>query len=117
MGTSGGLTVDQMIEDAEALAVLTAPCLTGTLTTLQSAAVRAVLRGAILRWNDSGSGALSAQAAGPFSQTLDTRQERRGMFWPSEIGQLQGICGSTAGIYTVSLAGPDPSPSPIDGWA
>lgn len=86
-----------MIDDATAVALLTAPCLAtededNPLTALQLAAVKAVLRGAILRWDEAGSGALSAQTAGPFSQTLDTRTQRRGMFWPSEIEQLQNIC-------------------------
>lgn len=85
-----------MIDDATATALLAAPCLGGTgddaLTELQQAGVKALLRGAILRWNEAGTGALSSQTAGPFSQTLDTRTQRRGMFWPSEIEQLQNIC-------------------------
>lgn len=99
---------EQMIADAEALAVLAAPCLTEPdslvlLTATQRAAVKAVLRGAILRWHDTGSGALQAQQVGPFGQTYDTRQARRGMFWPSEITQLQDICGGTSagGIFAV----------------
>lgn len=99
---------DAMIEDAEAMAVLAAPCITAE-GFAQTAAVRAILRGAIIRWNDSGSGALTAQSAGPFGQTLDTRQERRGMFWPSEIVALQNLCSTNqGGAYTLSLAGPDP---------
>lgn len=83
-----------MIDDASAIALLAAPCLSDeeALTDTQRAAVKAVLRGAIIRWNDAGSGAVSQQTAGPFSQTLDTRTQRRGMFWPSEIEQLQNIC-------------------------
>ena len=95
-----------MIEDAEAMALLAAPCITAEAFTNQ-AAVKAILRGAVMRWAEAGSGALQAQTAGPFGQTLDTRQERRGMFWPSEIVQLQGLC-ATGAVYSVSLAGPDP---------
>ena len=80
-----------MIDDAEAMAVLAAPCITSETFTNQ-AAVKAILRGAVLRWNDSGSGALQAQTAGPFGMQVDTRQQRRGMFWPSEITQLQELC-------------------------
>lgn len=99
---------EAMIDDAEAMALLAAPCI-ATEGFAHTTAVRAILRGAVLRWNDSGSGALQAQTAGPFGQTLDTRQERRGMFWPSEIVALQNLCGTTAGgVYSVSLAGPDP---------
>ncbi len=90
---------EQMIADAEAMAVLAAPCLdvddSGvTLTDNQENAVKAVLRAAILRWHEAGTGALQSQQVGPFGQTFDTRQQRRGMFWPSEIEQLQSICGS-----------------------
>lgn len=99
--------VEAMIEDAEAMAVLAAPCISAA-NFAHMAAVRAILRGAVLRWNDSGSGALQAQTAGPFGQTLDTRQERRGMFWPSEIVALQSLCvDSQGGVYSTSLAGPD----------
>lgn len=95
-----------MIEDAEAMAVLVAPCIGAEGFTF-GAALKAILRGAILRWNDSGTGALSAQTAGPFGQTLDTRQERKAMFWPSEIEQLQNLCADLGGVaYTTSLAGP-----------
>lgn len=95
-----------MIDDAEAMAVLAAPCITAA-GFAYTAAVKAILRGAVLRWNDAGSGALQAQQAGPFGQTLDTRQERRGMFWPSEIVALQSFCADAqGGVYSTSLAGP-----------
>lgn len=98
---------EAMIEDAEAIALLAAPCIAADGFAYGSA-VKAILRGAVLRWNEAGSGALQAQNAGPFGQTLDTRQERRGMFWPSEIVSLQGLCAdATGGVYSVSLAGPD----------
>ena len=99
-----------MIDDAMALAARVAPCIL-TADFQYGAAAKAILRGAILRWNDSGSGALSAQAAGPFSQTLDTRQQRRGMFWPSEIEQLQDLCkgDETSGAFAVdTLAATSP---------
>ncbi len=106
---------DVMIEDAEALAVLAAPCLAADfdppLSVPNIAAVKAILRGAILRWNEAGTGALASQNAGPFGQTLDTRQQRRNMFWPSEIEQLRDICKGDAGnggafsVDTVGLGG------------
>lgn len=91
---------DAMIEDAEAMAALAAPCITTPEFLAEQhlvAAVKAVLRGAILRWNDSGSGAVTQQGAGPFQQTIDTRQTRRAMFWPSEIGQLRDLCDEFSG--------------------
>ena len=97
----------EMIEDATALAALAAPCINDDAFA-NDVAVRAILRGAILRWNESGSGAVQSVQSGPFGQTLDTRQERRSLFWPSEIVQLQGLCSVGGSSYTVSLAGPDP---------
>lgn len=99
---------EAMIADAEAQAILAAPCLVDDETDLsahQVAAVKAVLRSAILRWNDSGTGAFVQETAGPFSVIQDTRQFRRSLFWPSEIDQLQSICasftGAQAGAFTV----------------
>lgn len=82
-----------MIEDALALAARVAPCIL-TDAFEHDGAAKAILRGAILRWNDTGTGAVTQQAAGPFSQTIDTRQDRKSLFWPSEIKQLQELCGS-----------------------
>lgn len=103
---------EAMIEDAEAMAVLAAPCIAAD-GFANTAAVKAILRGAVIRWNDSGSGAYQqrTQTAGAFAlgETFDTRQERRSMFWPSEIVSLQSLCASAqGGAYSVSLAGPDP---------
>ena len=101
-----------MIEDAEAMAVLAAPCLADAEFRADSAlvgVVKAILRGAILRWHDAGSGAVTQQGAGPFQQTVDTRTTRKGMFWPSEITQLRDLCAKfngsdTGGAFTVDTA-------------
>lgn len=109
---------EAMIADAEAQAILTAPCLP-TLTVVPDdetpeqeaarlaklAAIKSILRSSILRWNDSGSGAVQSQQAGPFGQTLDTRVQRRGMFWPSEIDQLESMCASaSSGAFSIDTA-------------
>lgn len=105
---------DAMIEDATAMAVRVAPCIAipaedeGALSEADQAAVKAIVRNAILRWNDAGTGSLAGlqQAAGSFqvSQTLDTRSPRRGLLWPTEIADLQAICsdGSASGAYEVN---------------
>jgi len=80
-----------MIDDALATAERVAPCITSEDFAYPAAAM-ALLRGAIIRWAEAGSGALQSQTAGPFGQVVDTRQPRRGMFWPSEIEQLQDLC-------------------------
>lgn len=112
-----------MIADAEAMAVLTAPCLPGLTVAPEGetpeeqavrlaklAAVKAVLRGAILRWNDAGSGAVVAEqhTVGPFGvQNTLSPAARKSMFWPSEIEQLQGICsdGEQGKAYAVDTVG------------
>lgn len=104
-----------MIEDAEAQAILTAPCLPDLLVEPEDetaaalalrlanrAAVKSILRGAILRWNDAGSGVVTQQQVGPFGQTI-TQAPRRNMFWPSEIEQLQGICKGTDGAKSFAV--------------
>lgn len=100
---------EAMIEDAMAMASLVAPCITeDDLDPKKAAAAKAVIRGAILRWHESGTGAAVSQTALGFSQTLDTRQERRGMYWPSEIEQLQKICqavSESSGAWSYDTAG------------
>lgn len=82
-----------MIDDALADASRVAPCITSDdLTPEKVAQFKAVLRTAILRWNEAGSGALQQQVAGSFSITTDTRQAPRGRFWPSELDALREIC-------------------------
>lgn len=98
-------TIDQvkaesMIEDAEAMAALAAPCITNPefmIRTELMAAVKAVLRSAVLRWNEAGAGAVTQRGAGPFQETVDNRQQRRTMFWPSEVEQLRDICAQFGG--------------------
>src|SRR5699024_11849332 len=100
---------EAMAADEEAMAVLAAPCLSEldpTEDAAKVAAVKAVLRGAILRWNDAGAGVITQQGAGPFQQTIDATKTRRGMFWPSEITQLRDLCSSTddGSTFTIDTA-------------
>lgn len=101
---------EAMIEDAIAQAVIVAPCLETTTDPKVLAAARAILRGALVRWHEAGSGAkvTKQQTAGIFSQTdtLDNSQKRRGAFWPSEIVDLQKLCKRSSGKpYTIELVG------------
>lgn len=92
----------EMITDALALAARIAPCIADS-DFQYAAAAKAILRGAVLRWNDSGSGALQTENMGQYGYSVDTRQQRRGMFWPSEIEQLQQLCqtGETSGAFDI----------------
>lgn len=91
----GDELAEAMIADALALAARVAPCILGdTLPDSDVAAVKAVVRGAILRWHDSGNGAYVQQQAGQYQLTTDNRQTRRSLFFKSEINELQAICGT-----------------------
>jgi hypothetical protein len=49
---------------------------------------------------------MQTQTAGPFGYTLDNRQQRRGLFQPSEIEQLQNLCkGADTGAFAVDTVG------------
>lgn len=100
---------DAMIADAVAMAAQVAPCISTDdfqANVDKMSALKAILRGAVLRWNDAGSGAISQRTAGPFQQTLDTTHERRSMYWPSEISQLEALCktDSTGGAFAFDTA-------------
>lgn len=104
-----GLRVDDMIDDAEARALLAAPCLAvpGDLTEDQRKAVKAILRGALMRWSDAGTGVVQSESSGTLSTTVDTTIVRRGLFWPSEVAELQKICsdGQSGKVFAVDTAG------------
>jgi len=84
-----------MIADALALAARVAPCIEDE-EFIYPAAAKAILRGAILRWADQGSGSGPALVAGVFGATPQN-QPRRNLFYPSEISQLQALCGGGRG--------------------
>ena len=94
--------VDLLVAGVNARAARLAPCLAWTgnpvtepaPTEDQIAEARLVLVGAVKRWAEAGAGAIQSQAAGIFSQTLDTRQRTGFNLWPSEISALQDICRS-----------------------
>lgn len=85
-----------MIADAEAKAVIAAPPLgdPAKLTEVQRAQVKAILRDAILRWNDRGSGALTQTSIGQVSVSSDTRSTSRALFTDGELGLLRSIAAT-----------------------
>jgi hypothetical protein len=88
------------------LAARIAPCIHEADFAYPDAA-KAIIRGAILRWNDSGAGVRTQETVGPFSQLLDQSQNKRGRFWPSEIVDLEKLCRSSSmmsGAFTVDTA-------------
>jgi hypothetical protein len=116
------------VAGANARASRVAPCLVDETTPPSADALaeaRLVLVGAVARWAEAGSGAVTQQTAGPFSQSTDTRTRSGYHLWPSEIEQLQALCAAaddrvggafeidttptTAGVYGVDYwwSGPD----------
>lgn len=94
-----------MIEDALARAALIAPCINDA-DFPHSDAAKAILRGAILRWDDAGAGVVVQWGAGSFQESVDTRQQRKSLFWPSEIVDLQGLCADGGeDAYMVDMTG------------
>lgn len=91
---------EAMIADALAMAKLAAPCIADANFAHPDAAL-AIIRGAILRWNEAGSGVktFQSQIVGPFQASESYSQpQRRALFWPSEIEQLKKLCtDSSAG--------------------
>lgn len=100
--------VVMMVAGANAKAARIAPCLVDTdpvPTADQLAEAKLILIGAVKRWVEAGAGAIQQQTAGPFSQTLDTRQRPGFNLWPSEIEQLQAICATEKpGAFSIDTA-------------
>lgn len=94
----------EMIKDAVALAARIAPCILSEDFKYADAA-KAIIREAILRRNESGTGVFTQQGAGPFQVSTDTRQPRRALFRPDEIQQLQQMCKeTTARAFAIDTA-------------
>lgn len=94
---------EAMIDDVMALAARVAPCILEPAFA-HDAAAKAILRRVVLRWNEQGSGAVSTESVDDYSNTTDTRQPSRNLFWPSEITQLQDLCKTgeeTSGAYSI----------------
>jgi hypothetical protein len=117
-------SVDLLVAGANAKASRVAPCLASTdpaPSDDQIAEAKLVLVGAVRRWAESGSGSLSAQVAGPFGQTIDTRQKTGFNLWPSEIEGLQEICaaagsGGTGRAFEVDTMPADAGVYGVDYW-
>jgi hypothetical protein len=79
-------------------------------TTDLLAEAKLILAGAIQRWSEAGSGAVSTKSVmtGPYMETntVDTKQRTGFNFWPSEITSLQDLCksGGTNTAFSVDTA-------------
>lgn len=94
-----------MIDTALARAARVAPCIRDdTLSADNSTAAMGVIRDAVLRWEEGGQGAYSSRSVGAVAEAFDTRQQRRALFWPSEIEELQAICREHSGAGATGVA-------------
>lgn len=117
--------IQLLVDGANAKASRVAPCLAGTgddaPTADQLAEAKLILVGAVKRWAEASSGALSSQTAGPFGVTLDTRQRSGYNLWPSEIEGLQEVCrdpgaGGTGRAFEVDTMPADAGVYGVDYW-
>lgn len=96
-----------MIDDAIGTAFIHAPCiLSETFDPQKRKAAKAIVRLALLRWNEAGTGAVTTQSSLSYSQAIDTRQTRKVMFFPSELDALRRLCrddNDTGGAFAVDL--------------
>lgn len=107
---------DAMIAGAVARASLVAPCiLTADFIDPYAEAAKSVLVGAIIRWNDAGTGLITNETIGPFSTSRASSKE---LFWPSELNELQTICKGSAvdpsAPLNTALPDWDMPPAPYD---
>lgn len=94
--------VATLVAGANARAARVAPCLLEADNTGARAEAKLILAGAVQRWSEAGAGAYQSVTAGPFGQTLDTRQRTGFNLWPSEIEVLQQLCATdNGGAFTL----------------
>lgn len=99
----------EMIDDAIGEAAFHAPCiLKPDFPAHLRGFVKSKLRGAVLRWNEAGTGAVTTQQTMSYGQTVDTRQPRKGMFFQAEIDQLKQLCRADdeGGAFNIDLFPP-----------
>lgn len=89
--------VATLVAGANARALRIAPCLAEDGRDAARAEAKLILAGAVQRWAEAGAGAIQQVTAGPFGQTLDTRQRTGFNLWPSEIEVLQSLCAEDNG--------------------
>lgn len=94
-----------------------APCLLDAPAVEAVAEAKMILVGAVSRWAEAGSGALSQQGAGPFQASVDTRQRGSGYnLWPSEITALGDLCdGGDDVAFMVDMTGHRHVRNPLEG--
>lgn len=97
--------VATLVDGANARALRVAPCLAEEGRDAARAEAKLILAGAVQRWAEAGAGGIQQVTAGPFGQTIDTRQRTGFNLWPSEIEVLQSLCSAdTTGAFGIDTA-------------
>jgi hypothetical protein len=105
-----------MIDDALAMARLSAPCIDDADFPYLNAA-KAIIRTAILRWNESGAAGRTQvnDSIGPFVHAESYQQPvRRALFSAPEIQQLQALCKSSQAGRAFEVDSTPPGAGVID---
>lgn len=112
-----------MIDDVVARAINIVPSLGHEVEPRQAAVAQAVLRKAIIRWIDSGSGGRTThtQSAGPYSESMTYQNGGdRPIFYDSEIEELKAlfpdIDGSSPKAASFDMAKTDMHSPYYMGW-
>lgn len=82
------------IEDALARAMSLVPELSGEVTDAQASAAKAIIRRAVARTAEAGSGAVvtQSQSAGPLSHSQTVENKKAGqLFWANEVQELKAL--------------------------
>lgn len=98
IATKLGITAEeaeQLIDGAIARAAIVAPCLLEDNLSAQAvAAATDIIVTSLVRRQQYGTGVVTQQQAGPLTERV---QGSRGLFWPEEIHDLQGLCRRARG--------------------
>lgn len=103
------------VTSANALAIMAAPGIASPefiANEVAMEALRAILRSAVIRWDDMANGATNISShtyqAGPLSETQTTDNRQRGGFylWPSEEALIRGLLGPSGSgrAFTIATA-------------
>ena len=101
---------EAMIATVWARARTVAPCLASDdveLSPDQFEVVKGIVRDAVLRWSDVGTGVTKSRTAGDYAESYDAGAGRSGLFRPDEIHELQNVCRAvrrpTQRAYSIDL--------------